>query len=885
VEEAAPAPAVDINTASASELATLLGVDETVAAAVVECREANGPFSSLDDLADVPGISSDAVLALNGRVSFGSVQADETGDDAYYLDRAAAGDVPPDTGAAARGAGDGADLRTGVEISAAEEQEYTINLEDANIATVLELYSRFTGKTVIKGQGVTDAMKVTVINPMGLRLTAEAARRVLDTALDVNGLTAVEVGDVIRIVPHKEAQTEPIPTVIEAAEGPADDRMVTMLRSMRFIDANALATQLRSFVSTGVIFAVQATNALVVADSAANVERLMRIADYLDVEVSAGSLKVELIPLEYASEEGMEAILNEIFGGSAPSRQASRVPQPQREAQPQPQPGADVVSITAEGLEDLRGKVKIIPDKRLRALVVITTDVYMGLVRALVEKLDVPGEEGPQGTNIIRLKNAKAEDLASVLESLFSGVSQQQRGDQPSGRPMPITRPVVVSGGTGVQLAGLIGDVTVVSDERTNSLIISTDPRNYPIIDEIIKKLDIRTDQVMLETLIAEVDLSATGSSGVQLTELVQSWNRSKYRGTLGFDTGAAQLASSLNYVVVRDGTNTALEALLTLYEGDSNVQILSKPRILVSDNGEASINVVEEIPIPKLTVIRGEDGAATGEREQSFEYKDVGLEVSVKPRISENRDVVLDLSFNYSNIGRDDPVTGQHVFLKRESETSVVVPHDRTLVVGGLITTNKSTTETRVPILGRLPILGWFFKSRNKTDSRTELIVFLTPKVIRTAEEGDAVTKHLEDEADMEGTPRREEARQLYEGGMEAYKDENWYVARDRFEQALELSPGLDEVQEPLEKTLGIIERLEEKQAAAAAREEERRLRLRVDILMTQGRSAYRRGEYMRAIDAWEKVLDIHPEHRSAKRYISDARERLERELADRVQ
>lgn len=772
--------------------------------------------------------------------------------------------------------------------TAADEEKFTISLDGASIDTVLQLYSRLTGLTVIRGQGVSDALKVTVINPAGVRLSAEEARRVLDTALDVNGLTAVEVDGVIRVVPHKEAQAEAIPTVVGEEEAPPGDRMVTMLRSLRYIDANTLATQLRSFVSTGVIFAVQATNSIVVADSAANIERLMKIIDYLDVEVSAGSLKVEVIPLKYASEEDMKKVLDEIFGGSV-SRSAGRVPTPRPQPQPQTrtetQVGTTAVSITAQGLEDLRGKVKVIPDSRLRALVVITTEVYMGLVRAIVDKLDVPGEEGPQGTNIIRLKNALATDLQSVLESLFSGVAQQQRkaGGQPG---QPVVRPVKpVTGAGGIQLAGLIGDVTVVADERTNSLIISTDPRNYPIISQIIEQLDIRTDQVMLETLITEVDLSSSSSAGVQLSQLVQSWDRARYRGTLSFDTGADELASSLSYIVTREGTNTALEALLSLYEGESDVQILSKPRIVVSDNQEAKINVVEEIPIPKLTVIRGETGVATGEREQSFEYKDVGLEVTVTPRISENRDVVLDLSFDYSNIGRDDPVTGQHVFLKRESQTSVVVEHGRTLVVGGLITTNKSDTETRVPILGRLPILGWLFKSRSKTGSRTELIIFITPTVIRTADEGDALTKQIEDEAGMEGTPRREQARKLYEEGLKAYEDENWYVARDKFEQALELSPSLQEAKEQLVKTAQIIGKIEAKQAQEAAAQAERQRKIRADILLKEGKAAYRRGEYMRAIDAWNKVLQLYPEHRTAQRYIRDARKKLERQAKDSVE
>jgi general secretion pathway protein D len=615
-----------------------------------------------------------------------------------------------------------------IDLNKGDEKLISLNFQDTDINDVLKFYSEITGLTVIPDDKVRG--RVTVINP--LKLSLGEVIRIVEAVLELKGFTFVKINNIVKVVSKEEAVRKGIETRMDWEVTKPEDRVITQIIPIKFMKAEDVVRNLKNFISPkGNIFASERTNILVITDTASNINRLMEIIKELDIEVKRGKLEVKVVPLKYADETELSKTLNEIFT----LKPEQRIPY-YRATRRVPRRAPEEVA-SKEILEELMGKVKIIPDTRLHALVIVTTTEYFPLVQDLISKLDVEIEE-KSAIRVYPLQNAKAKDILEILNSLFEAVPEERE------RVRRVRREEEREG-VG-KIAGLKGKITLVADERTNSLVIATAPENFPLIESILEELDVRTPQVLIEVLIAEITLTPETALGIEwkwgeegalegvphTTDWETQFGLQAWPDTTK-PTDIKATSTGFNYWLLRQDKDIGL--MLRAWAKEGIVNILSTPRILASNNQEAKISIGEEVPIKKTI-------ASEGFTTTSYEYKDVSLELTITPRISANRDVSLDVKQVVAKIGEEYGTTGEYTFLKREAETSVLVKDKQTIILGGLIRDDSKETINKIPLLGDIPFLGAFFRHKTTKIEKTELMVFITPYVVFTPEEAEELTE-----------------------------------------------------------------------------------------------------------------------------------------------
>ncbi len=387
---------------------------------------------------------------------------------------------------------------------------------------------------------------------------------------------------------------------------------------------------------------------------------------------------------------------------------------------------------------------------------------------------------------------------------------------------------------------------------------MSTASENYPVIESLIKDLDVRTPQVLIETLIAEVKLTEVSQFGIEykwFDDTALSGYPTNRTGRVNFNLqdwtvpkagaeGAAGDLLGMNYWLMR--TDKDVGMFLNMLSARTDVNVISRPNIVVSNNQEARITVGDTIPILKESQI-----TTTGGITRSYEYKDVATELIVKPQISANRDVLLEIKQTINEVGEFNVTLEAFSFTKRETETTMVTRDGQTVILGGMIKERQEYAESKIPILGDLPIIGALFKRRSVNPSgsptKLELMVFITPHVIMTPREADEVTRAREDSVDEAITPRRLESRKSYERARKHHEEREWALAIEGYEKAVELDPDAKSA----ERFLG-----------PAIESEVGRLYGAAEVYLRGGR-------YAEAIHAWEKILSYDPGQVEARAYI----------------
>ena len=372
-----------------------------------------------------------------------------------------------------------------------------------------------------------------------------------------------------------------------------------------------------------------------------------------------------------------------------------------------------------------------IPYKETNTLILTDLSSNMGKLLRLIEELDKEPPQEKGGIYVYYLQNANAEEMAKVLTSLTSRVPRRVTARGPKKQPVHFE-----------------GGISITADKATNSLIIMASPEDYERIKAIIKKLDIKRKQVYVEAAIVEMSLDKTREIGIEWrTTTGISPNKYSFAGgTLlappgaGLSTFAQNFpegALSVSGLVVGgikgfmpDGTTLNVGALLRAFQADSDINILSTPNILTLDNQEAKIVVGQNVPF-----ITGVSQTAGGNVQATVERKDVGIQLKITPHITESEQVKLDIYQEISSLSGSIPVgTNQEVPItnKRSAETTVVVKNNETIVIGGLIKDDVKIIERKVPFLGDLPLAGYLFKYQKKQKVKTNLLIFLTPHIIR---------------------------------------------------------------------------------------------------------------------------------------------------------
>ncbi|HPQ69567.1 MAG TPA: type II secretion system secretin GspD [bacterium] len=671
-------------------------------------------------------------------------------------------------------------------------------VEDMDVRLVVKMIAKKLNKSLLLDKSISGT--ISIIAPDHC-MTPEAAYDIFESVLNLNGLTTVQVGEVIKIVKRSDAQSSPVPTLTGSTMTRSNERYITQLIPLQNLDAVEIANSFRSLVSgEGNLFAYGPANMLIIMDSAANINRIIRILQKLDVE--GAEQMIDVIPIEYAAADVLADVVMQLFEQEASSTSAMSSRQAQmsqlRQRLASRRGGARAAArlgSTSSFSQSIAagGELKIIPDTRTNSLVVKANKLVIKRVRDVVAKLDAPLPGGEGKIHVVYCENADAEELAGVLADLAGsgggvGSSRTSATSARSSRLSSSRAGNVASafgsrfggstsglssrtglgstGGTagnprrgitqttGRFLADFDGAVRITSDPATNSLVIIASNRDFQILREVIAKLDIPRPQVFVEVMIAELtvergldlgfEFRSTNDAGEEGVQVIGGSNYGGIQqaaanplGITGFAIGAAD--GTLTYA---GETFPNIGALFRAMQSDRDVNILATPHILTTDNEDAEIVIANNVPFITGQIFSQNFNNPT----TTIERKDVGITLRITPSINES-DMVRLTIYQESSSVTDSPsgLSASDVGIttaKRSADTVVVVKSRQTVVIGGLMQDNVTYTEAKVPVLGDIPLLGYLFKTSKKKVEKTNLLFFITPYIIKDTGDLEEVTR-----------------------------------------------------------------------------------------------------------------------------------------------
>ncbi|MEZ4216695.1 MAG: type II secretion system secretin GspD [Myxococcota bacterium] len=612
-----------------------------------------------------------------------------------------------------------------------------LDFDDVELAAVIEAIAKLTNKNFIYDDRVRG--RVTIVSPT--QVTVDQAYAVFESVLQVKGFSTVPgPGGVIKVVPVREVKESSIETVREGEPSPNRDHFVTRLIPLRYIDATEISNTLKPLVSKdAALIAYAPTNTLILTDSSSNIRRLLDILGSIDISSYREELAV--IPIEYADATTLGDQISEIYGAEVSAvagsvRRSTRraVNRGAEQANPQLAPGI---------------RVRILPDTRTNSLIVLAPRQQIQDVRELVEKLDVR-VSGAGTIHVYYLRHADAEELAQTLNSLLSGQSNTSTpgATGAAGAPgagNPALRSVVTE---------LAEGITVTADPGTNSLVIQASREGYETLVKVIEQLDVQRPQVLVEALIMEVDVSDGLELGLNaLVEAMSNkWNVDLKQVTNDVTAGAidgmagAVTGGPLAVNAVGTSGNTKIQAILHAAASDGTTNVISAPHILTSDNEEAEIRIGNNIPIV-TSRLEGATGGNNLSTSVNVERQDIGVTLRVTPQISEGDTLRLKLFQELSDVNTGLSASAAltedsgPALTNTRIENTLVVSNGETVVIGGLLSDNTKDETTKIPFLGDIPFLGWAFKTTSTQKTKQNLLVFLTPHIIRSREDLERAT------------------------------------------------------------------------------------------------------------------------------------------------
>ncbi|MEZ4279245.1 MAG: type II secretion system secretin GspD [Myxococcota bacterium] len=649
--------------------------------------------------------------------------------------------------------------------AAAQEGELiALDFNDVELNVVIDTISRMTGYNFIYDDRVRG--RVTIVSPT--EVTVDQAFAVFESVLKVKGFSLVlGPGNTYKVIPIRDVKESSIDTIKDDRPSPNRDRFVTRLVPLRFIDAEAITNTIKPLVSKdALIVAYQPTNTIIVTDSESNIRRLLQILDAIDVESFRQELAV--IKIEHADAATLGEQLSEIYGADV-TVQAGGATAGQRRARARQAAAAGQAAAASAG--SIGPTVSILPDERTNSLLVLASRQQLSDIRGLIEKLDIP-VRGQGRIQVYYLRHADAEELSETLNSLLGG-SGGSSGPRSS---IPGAASNVVQNLRST-VTPLAEGVTVTADPSTNALVIQASKEAYDTLKQVIEKLDVSRPQVLVEALIVEVDVTDSLDLGFNAayrmingdTDILLQTGAALVPG-VGMFASAIRAPSFTNPGDVDNpgatpdqGNGKNLQLGVTANKTDNDVNIVSAPHILTSDNEEAEIRIGQNIPI-----VTGRTQAPSGTTGNEFaqavnvERQDVGVTLRVTPQISEGDTLRLQIFQELTEVAEQSAagsVEDVGVTLQsRKVENTVVVNDGETVAIGGLISEVFTDNVSGVPYLADIPFLGWLFKTKSKDLRKINLIVFLTPHIVRGAEdlEQNTIRKRLELEDATDEDQRR---------------------------------------------------------------------------------------------------------------------------------
>jgi general secretion pathway protein D len=637
------------------------------------------------------------------------------------------------------------------------------------IMDLIKYMAEITGRNFI----LTDDIKgeITIISHKPV--TVPAAYEAFLSSLEQTGYTTVTVGNVTKVVSSSGAGKTPI-RVHHNGNIPFTDNFVTQVIELENVTVSDISSVVKELMSKDAsVISYAPANTLILTDAATNIRKIYRIINQLDI--AAPKAKLNVVPLNHAQASEVQKIIQDLYGtassgsssasssSAAEDRRARRRTRLRDRVSSKKGSGGSSTSVGSEG----KYIEKIIADERTNSLIVMANDEAMLAVLNLIAELDVDVDPSSRAQiHVVYLEHAKSEEVASVLSNLAqSGQSKDSRMSSARRRAAAQRSGAQGRSGTGASTSSASGagevaggataafedGVRITSDENTNSLVIIATQDQFAILRSVIEKLDIRRMQVFVEAVILEIgsDDELNVGLGFHMGNVDDNGSLSigsgQFNGSSmglsqdvlsGMAVGIYGKPISIDVTSPLDGSATTMSVpafgvALNAMQGNSSVNILSTPNILTMDNEEAKIVVGKNVPFKGGSTMSG-----TGSTIQNITREDVGLTLKVTPQINESRFVTLEVFQEVQELQDSTDTDLGPTTSKRSAETTVVVRDNQTVVIGGLIGSTESESETKIPILGDLPLIGMFFRGRRAVSSKTNMMIFLTPHIIEGPED-----------------------------------------------------------------------------------------------------------------------------------------------------
>lgn len=625
----------------------------------------------------------------------------------------------------------------------------SFDFPNAEIADVVKAISELTGKNFIIDPSIRG--KITIIAPT--QITVAEAYKAFLSALAINNFSVVPAGKFLKILPARNALKDNI-EIYQGAYTPNTDQMITRIVHLRHIPAsefNKFANNLKS--NSGTIDVYEPTNTLIISDFGTNVTRIQKILAQLDTPGFEEQLTV--IPIRHAKAKDIADLIDQIINKGQKNQRnqfGGGISRFRTGADTSGGAGATALSL-------------VLPDERTNSIIVVGNKAGTEKIKGLVRTLDYTKDDMGGGAYVYYVKYGEAEKIANTLNGIAKQVQEAEKQGGRTGSPsLGGIEPAPIDGGFGApnqrqqnQSSGgtamFGGDVKITADKDTNSLIIIANRQDYRSVLSMLNKLDIPRDQVFVETMIMELVAGNNDAFGVNYFKFLNppdSTARAGFTGSnvndllnvagtsgllLGFASGAkVKIKTAAGDVEVKDTLG-----FINVLKGNNNVNVLSTPQVIAMDNEEATIEVGETIPVGTETTT-GTAGTST----QSIKFAEAKIKLKITPFISPKTESVRmkieqtvkqqsSRQVQAKNLADSSVVTSD-----RGLTTNIVVPDGDTAVLGGLMTDQEEYSVTKVPILGDIPLLGWLFKSTQKKLNKVNLLLFITPKVIRNRGDSD---------------------------------------------------------------------------------------------------------------------------------------------------
>lgn len=584
-------------------------------------------------------------------------------------------------------------------VSTAFAQEFTVNLKETDIQELIKFVAEATGTTIVVDPAVKGKVKVVSSKPV----SRDELYELFLSILEVHGYTAVSSGGVVRVIQSKDARSAPV-KVRDGGSGKASDEYVTEVIRLDNISAAKLIPVLRPLVPQQAHMAAYApSNAIIISDLSANIDRIRSIIQRMD---QSAVQQTDIIKLRYAVAEDVVGMLDTLAKSEAK------------------QSGGET-------------EVLLVADGRTNSVLVSGDELERARIRKLVQHLDTPLEQSGN-VKVIYLEYAQASEIAEVLTRVMQNINE-------------------LDGGEGAKQPRKTNSATIEADEGTNALIITADAGQMAAVEGVIHRLDIRRAQVLVEAIIVEMEVIDGQDLGIQ-------WLFADSSGAFGSNINAsdARARNIANAVLPDDGDDNdinlgslagalattggttlgwgqvsdglTMAVILSALKEQQNANILSTPSILTLDNQEAYITVGQNVPFVTGSFTNtGAGGDGAQNPFQTIERENVGITLTVTPHINEGDSVVLEILQEVSSLsGGLSIVASDLITNERKIQTKVLAQDNRVVVLGGLIKDDVQDGTQKVPLLGDIPYLGRLFRSDSVKVTKSNLLVFIRPTIIR---------------------------------------------------------------------------------------------------------------------------------------------------------